>query len=486
MKVLLNLGNLRDELCKNLEGITGAPSAQICLILTILATIPFCFLNYFIHGKQVRLWYSLILGLIFQYSIYGYNILHTLISSIFLYIFISIFGRKISPFFVLIITIMHLSALNIYRMFVDYGGWTIDDPTTIYMMTVCKFSSLAFSYEDGKKEDKDFKSDHHRKYKIVEKPSLVELFSYIYFYPTALIGPFIEYKDFITFINEEDCYKNLEKNFGYIFISGCKEFVLSFVFMGLYAFIFPKIPMILLGKPEFLEQYPKFWQRIIFAYLCAPAARTKYYSGWTLSQSTLAFSGLAYGEEIKDGKIIRNLDKGHYGSLIFTEFGLNPRFKMNYWNMSVHLWLKYNVYTRVLGGPEPFRNNRTLASLITYMFSAFWHGFYPVYYICFSLIYLFEQGNLFLEMLGFYKYVDQRVYLWPFVSFHNNLVMDLIGAIFFNLEYKYFIQLLKNLYGFPLNYVLFLFAISVFYRIRVAGKKRKTDSVKDKEQKKLS
>ena len=41
----------------------------------------------------------------------------------------------------------------------DYGGWRIDI-TTIYMMSICKFSATAFSYEDGELDDQNIK-DHH-------------------------------------------------------------------------------------------------------------------------------------------------------------------------------------------------------------------------------------------------------------------------------------------------------------------------------------
>lgn len=59
------------------------------------------------------------------------------------------------------LTVGHLSFLHIRRMIEDFGGWKLDI-TTIYMMSICKFSSIAFCYEDGAKEDKDMKSKYHR------------------------------------------------------------------------------------------------------------------------------------------------------------------------------------------------------------------------------------------------------------------------------------------------------------------------------------
>ena len=43
----------------------------------------------------------------------------------------------------------------------DYGGWSLD-PSVIYMMTICKFSSIAFAYDDGIKSDEEIKSSYHR------------------------------------------------------------------------------------------------------------------------------------------------------------------------------------------------------------------------------------------------------------------------------------------------------------------------------------
>jgi hypothetical protein len=41
----------------------------------------------------------------------------------------------------------------------SYGGWDIAIET-LYMMSICKFSSIAFSYEDGGKEESMIKSTY--------------------------------------------------------------------------------------------------------------------------------------------------------------------------------------------------------------------------------------------------------------------------------------------------------------------------------------
>ena len=67
-----------------------------------------------------------------------------------------------------------------------YGGWSIDIDC-LYMLSICKFSSIAFSYEDGGKPEEEIKSSYLKsKYNklikiraLKDKPTILELFSFI-------------------------------------------------------------------------------------------------------------------------------------------------------------------------------------------------------------------------------------------------------------------------------------------------------------------
>ena len=75
--VFYYIGGLRKQLALYLESKLGAPSEQIILITTMASAIPFSLLNYLISNRRVRILYSLIIGFILHYSIYGINSLHT-------------------------------------------------------------------------------------------------------------------------------------------------------------------------------------------------------------------------------------------------------------------------------------------------------------------------------------------------------------------------------------------------------------------------
>lgn len=487
--------NARKTFAVYLEGKVGAPSEQIILITTMAAAIPFSFLNYLIKGRTNRLLYSLIVGFIFHCSIYGYKVLHTVFATLATYYFCYFFGRKRSPAYVLLGVILHLSILNIHRMFFDFGGWAIDDISTIYMVYVGKYSAFAFSYDDGGKALSDIKSEHLQKQRIEELPSLFEYASYIYFYPTCIVGPFIEYKDFINFIELKDCYANLTNNLGYVFCEGFQKLFLGIFFVIFFALYGNKYPMYAVGKPEFREKYPTFWQRLVYMYVCGPVGRAKYYVAWLLTYSSLIFSGMAYGEtkDKETGKIIRDVEKGTYGSIIYNEVGMNSTKKMRYWNTAIHVWLKYNVYVRVLGSNTRFRNNRVVAAFCTYGLSAIWHGFYPSYYVSFIMIYLFEQDGIFLSEIGFYKIVEENKILWPFAALKTTFFNNIIGSIFHCLEIGTTKEILISYKGLPVNAIVIFYAYTLIYRyffMKGKGKKQKVEKVRelnevDKKEKKV-
>jgi hypothetical protein len=463
-----------------IASLIGVPQEQIKLILTILLVYPFCLINYNIKGYLPRLLYSLILGIFFQYSIYGMGTIHILISTIATYLFINYYGRKLSAFYVMIGTISYLSFLHISRMIYDYGGWTIDDVTTIYMMTICKFSSLAFSYEDGGKPISDLKNSHHKEYRLENKPSFLEVLSFVYFYPTSIIGPSIEFKDFINFIKEEDCYAHLKENKSFLIQTSIKYLLSSFLTMFIYVFG-SYIPIRAMGEPDFGNH--NLLYKIAYLYFVFPSIRAKYYSGWLISYSTLILNGISYTErKNKENQIVKSFDKGDYGSIISSEFEPNAKNKLIEWNKTIHLWLKYNIYTRTINiDKKPFKNNWQLASLLTFIGSALWHGYYPTYYFTFLMLYFIQFGNDALDKTGFYEdYVDKSLVLKIIMSFITQISINSIGVPFFNLEWKLFIQYLINMRFFP------LFMAFGYYSLRYMNLPKKEKNKPKKEEKKDS
>jgi len=59
------------------------------------------------------------------------------------------------------------------------------------------------------------------------------------------------------------------------------------------------------------------------------------------------------------------------------------------WNHQVHLWLKFYILARIQKGDRASFGE----SMATFVVSAFWHGFYPSYYIMFMIAAILQEVN---------------------------------------------------------------------------------------------
>jgi lysophospholipid acyltransferase len=75
------------------------------------------------------------------------------------------------------------------------------------------------------------------------------------------------------------------------------------------------------------------------------------------------------------------------------EFSYNVKDFLGAWNISVHKWLKYYIYLRLV---KPGKHLQIVPILSTFVVSAIWHGFYPGYFLFFIssglMDYIFKLG----------------------------------------------------------------------------------------------
>jgi lysophospholipid acyltransferase len=313
----------------------------------------------------------------------------------------------------------------------------------------------------------------------------LEVLSFVYFYPTAIIGPSLEYKDFINFMTETDCYSKLRENIKYILTQGTIYFIGSFICMGFYAILAVKLPVARVVEEDF-GQHNVFYV-LAYIYFCIPGVRARYYSGWLLSYSTVIYTGIAYTEkkDEKTGQITKSVEKGSYGSIVTCEWAINPKWSMIDWNQSIHLWLKYNVYTRTINiDKKPFKNNWALASFLTFISSAIWHGFYLTYYLTFGLLFFYQSSADVFDKIGVYKWINETKFLLPLASILNGLAFETIGIFFFNLYWDKAMIGARNMRYFPIIYIMGLFVISKMIKVPKKEKKEKKVEIEEDKKKK--
>ena len=396
---------------------------------------------------------------------------HILFTTLYTHFFITVLGRKLSPFYLLLANLSHLSYLHLRRMVVDFK-WSIEI-TTCFMMTFCKFSNLAFSYDDGGLKDDSKLKSYHKEKKVIDAPSIYETFGYVFFYPTSVIGPSFEFSDFKNFINKEKEYKDIP--FFKAFLAAINEFFNAIILIVIF----------LIGS-RYFEPYwmatddfgAKGWLYKIF-YISATMTTysCKYYIAWKFTECGTVMSGLGYNptkaivtsedKSTKTEVTIHNFDKIFSIKIYAIEVLPNPKDKIRNWNYSVHMWLKFNVFFRLIQ-----TGNETLikyASILTFMTSAIWHGFFLNYYITFTLYFLYEQIGLLLEKkYDIFNVLEAKSYiLWILFGAVLKFFAHFAGIIFLLIDYK-------SVYLFNLNtgfVPLILFFVIYLVLLVVRGNK---------------
>lgn len=266
-------------------------------------------------------------------------------------------ARTVSFAAMLILSLGHL-----YRQVTDYLGWTLDW-TLVAMVTTQKIMGLAYNVQDGS----DDKATTEQKSRCVDKlPSLFEYFSFILFPANVAIGPSFEYADYMAFAN------------GTLTCPPPYLPALSKLLQGLFYFvahtgIAMKFPCAtLLQSREYfnsgnvVSRYGIMWVALL-------GVRFKYYFGWKIAEGAACMSGLGYnGVDKASGE--HRWDRVENINVKLYETSQSLRTSSQNWNKTTNLWLRRYVYDRAPASVNLY---------FTYLVSAFWHGFYPGYYMFF-------------------------------------------------------------------------------------------------------
>jgi lysophospholipid acyltransferase len=147
------------------------------------------------------------------------------------------------------------------------------------------------------------------------------------------------------------------------------------VFLKFSGWYYPEI----LISSEYVNY--NFLYRVWILHMVSLTTRLKYYGVWALTEGACILSGLGFkGVDPATGKV--SWDRLQNVSPWGVESAQNTRAYLGNWNINTNNWLRNYIYLRVTPrGKKPgFR-----ASMATFVTSAFWHGFYPGYYLTFIL-----------------------------------------------------------------------------------------------------
>lgn len=284
-----------------------------------------------------------------------------------------------------------------------------NDPSGIQMILTIKLTSLAFNIHDGftisssenrKNNGQNGHSNHHndsvineimtserilkeRKSRAVyETPSPLEYFGYMYFFGGILTGPafdFVEYSTSVDLSKYNQHYKDGKKHLPSPFYPAIGKLLSSLIFVAVYEFLRPSYPNSLLRNPEFLYSQRSIFAKFFDILIICFCEKSKYYFVWLIAEGGCNLCYFGFEGYSKDGKPmwggISNVD------VIGFETTQSVRNCTTLWNTNTSLWLRRYVYERA---PPPYN------LIATYIVSAFWHGFYPGYYLFFFSMGVFQ------------------------------------------------------------------------------------------------
>jgi len=375
------------------SAMSGLPSDQLRLLICLLAALPLGWFFRALPGKSAKHLFSVVVGAFFSWFVVGNTFVHVPLSALLVYVLVQVLPRRMAPTVVFVTTVGWLSALHIWRLYVDYMGWSLD-ATMLLMIWTAKASMFAYNVADGQALNAGLKlsereSTHifRAERAITQMPSLLEYFSYVFFFGGVLVGPCFEAKEFFDFVDG-----SLQRKHGLASLPSSILPSLKCALLGvsMYAgmFIFGLYPLMGVVNSEAFGTMP-FLQRFTYFWIAITSSRFRYYFAWYFGDAGCVATGFGFNgvKKNKAGEITGyKWDRVSNCNVLAVESAPHMSDVTNNWNMGVNNWLKNYVYFRVeaprfivkAGLPQ-----KSFMNLVTKVTSAFWHGFYPSYYVFF-------------------------------------------------------------------------------------------------------
>ncbi|KAF8816510.1 endoplasmic reticulum protein [Phlegmacium glaucopus] len=377
-----------DALFQPLANSLGASVDQIKLISCLLIAYPLgpLFVRVPSSKPALRHLFSIIVAIGFFFPVLRlYSAFFQLLASILATYFIANFNKgKSMPWVVFVVVMGHLTVNHVIRAVYGFSYETME-VTGPQMVLTMKLTTFAWNVYDGRRKVEDLDKWQAAK-RITKYPSLLEFLGYSFYYPGILVGPYLDFPEYMELINEttfQSAQVKAKVKVGRRLPPGRKraaytKMFLGLVYLGAFVFYGGKYNYQVALKPEFMKY--SLLMRIFLFQLGGPIERAKYYAIWTLTEGASILTGLGFtGFNAKDEP---QWDGAANVKVMQIEFAPNFKLLLDAWNVKTNVWLRECVYKRVTpkGKKAGF-----MSSMITFLTSAFWHGIATGYYLTFLM-----------------------------------------------------------------------------------------------------
>ncbi|KAJ2046832.1 Lysophospholipid acyltransferase 1 [Coemansia sp. S155-1] len=153
--------------------------------------------------------------------------------------------------------------------------------------------------------------------------------------------------------------------------------------MVVYVVYNPTFTFLHLTTNEF--QYKGMVGKAVYLCTAGVVARAAYYTAWKMSEGACVLAGLGF-DGLDDSGSVRWMDISNV-HISSVELGTSIRELIDGWNIGTNTWLRHHVYLRIMSQSTKHvpPSSSTAATVMTFLVSAWWHGFYPGYYLTFVI-----------------------------------------------------------------------------------------------------
>ncbi|RHZ02211.1 hypothetical protein DYB26_000653 [Aphanomyces astaci] len=345
------------------ESVGFAPD-QLRYCLSLFAAYPLA-LVFRLLPVGLKHWFSFVVGVLMAQFVLGSQWIHSLITSTVTYAIVAAAPSAYSPQLVFAFNMSYMSASHLYRIYVDYLGWSLDF-TGPQMLLVIKLTSFAYNCYDGTDAKLTTNPTNSQLAKVYASrrslaisalPSLVEFYGYAYCFTTFLAGPAFEYREYIDAVTCRH-FKASAKTTTSCFVSALSKLVLGLGCMAAMATFGSSFNL----HTTLHATFPTVFHQWGAIYIALLVTRCKYYFAWKVAEGSTVLSGFGFegftkDDHVKGWNAVSNVD------ILGFEFGQSIRDLSRAWNKGTQAWLQRYVYERM--------GNSLLA---TYFVSAIWHG----------------------------------------------------------------------------------------------------------------
>lgn len=213
----------------------------------------------------------------------------------------------------------------------------------------------------------------HIEHAVDRLPGPLEFFAYTLCFHGACVGPFVFYSEYQTYLQGYEKRQIPPVPWRYML-----RLFLRTVACGLLsAYLSPLFPFEFVVTEAFMDW--SILRRVLYSTASLFLVRQKYYFAWGLAElggisSGIGFSGYCPSSGQPVYQKVCSFDLRH------IESGVGLKHVIDAWNVSTTRWLREVFYDRL---PHSCR------TALVFIISAFWHGFYPGYYLMFCTFAMF-------------------------------------------------------------------------------------------------